>query len=352
MSTKLASSELEFLIPGSVWMRRDGHTVVVLAVTNLEAGRSFRELYPPSVVYMNEKKAMLSMPIENFLAKRKYLENSNRIAATMESLLAFKEADFDTAIDEIGEDAAAQLNAAAAEAEEGQNLPTLISQMKPRPSLVDAIVGDTSEQEEVDDDEEVQIVFEPGTDIDVAISASARPGRTSAGDGQTGGTACVTIHADAFIGHPEVSEALCGYSQSPYGEDTLHTFDFDASCVALEVLEKLFMVYSTDSAEAVEFRYQGEPVFVVSIDKSINIFQKATKNRLMYSVEVLSVGDAGLLIKDPSPEDPTASSTDVGEDALVGGPVEMTAPDTVIGAVSGGMPAGDGGIVFRATSVQ
>lgn len=92
-------ADLDFLTPGSIFVREDGRESRFLCLTNTNLPKKIREAYPPQVVYADENNNILSCDIERFLNKRKFHMVDPELEARLNNLLALSSSDSEDALD-------------------------------------------------------------------------------------------------------------------------------------------------------------------------------------------------------------------------------------------------------------
>jgi hypothetical protein len=95
--------DLEFLMPGHVFIREDGREARFLFLTNTVLSAKQQKEYPPQVVYADENNNVLSCNIERFLAHRKFLNVDPELEARLQALLLQTSSSEDT-LDLDGDD--------------------------------------------------------------------------------------------------------------------------------------------------------------------------------------------------------------------------------------------------------
>lgn len=92
-------ADLDFLTPGSIFVREDGRESRFLFLTNTALPKKVQGQYPPQVVYADENNNVLSCDIDRFLNKRKFHMVDPELEARLNNLLALSSSDNEDALD-------------------------------------------------------------------------------------------------------------------------------------------------------------------------------------------------------------------------------------------------------------
>lgn len=80
---------LMFMTPGSVWVRDNGRTSILLFMTNTSLPARVQAQFPPQAVFMDEEGNVLSRSVEDFLANRTFHNVNAEIETKVDQLLAY-----------------------------------------------------------------------------------------------------------------------------------------------------------------------------------------------------------------------------------------------------------------------
>jgi hypothetical protein len=97
-------ADLDFLTPGSIFVREDGREARFLFLTNMALPEKVRKQYPAQVVYADENNNVLSCDIDRFLNKRKFHMVDPELEARLMNLLAISNSDSEDALDLSSDD--------------------------------------------------------------------------------------------------------------------------------------------------------------------------------------------------------------------------------------------------------
>lgn len=92
-------ADLDFLTPGSIFVREDGRESRFLCLTNTALPEKARKKYPSQVVYADENNHILSCDIDRFLNKRKFHMVDPDLESRLENLLALSNSDGEDSLD-------------------------------------------------------------------------------------------------------------------------------------------------------------------------------------------------------------------------------------------------------------
>lgn len=85
--------DMEFLTPGSVWRNSKQKQSRFLFATNMHLPDRLQEDYPPMAVYADADNNILSVPLEDFLAKREFFIVDGELETRLNNLLNTDESD-------------------------------------------------------------------------------------------------------------------------------------------------------------------------------------------------------------------------------------------------------------------
>lgn len=97
-------ADLDFLTPGSTFVREDGRESRFLFLTNTALPKKVRAQHPPQVVYADENNNILSCSIDRFLEKRQFHAVDPELESRLVNLLVSSESEEDE-LDLDGDDA-------------------------------------------------------------------------------------------------------------------------------------------------------------------------------------------------------------------------------------------------------
>ena len=92
-------ADLDFLTPGSIFVREDGREARFLFLTNTALPLKVRKQYPQQVVYADENNNILSCDIDRFLKPRQFHMVDPELEARLVNLLAISNSDSEDALD-------------------------------------------------------------------------------------------------------------------------------------------------------------------------------------------------------------------------------------------------------------
>lgn len=79
--------DIEMMTPGSVWINKKGKRSRFLHATNRHLPDHLQEIYPPMAIYADEDNNILSVPVEDFLSKRKFYNVDPDLEARVNNVL-------------------------------------------------------------------------------------------------------------------------------------------------------------------------------------------------------------------------------------------------------------------------
>jgi hypothetical protein len=202
------ASQLEFLSPGSVWMRKDGRTAKFLFITNTALKAKTQLQHPPQVVYADNDGKVYNRDIDGFLEMYKFYNVDGELELKLNNLFVFNEADY--ASDDAAE------TAEASEAVEQ--------------AVVDLLVTDEVPQSANEGTLAEQLMAELSGDNEPVVAAS------NSNDGVHVGFAFAVEEGlvDSPLSARELTDSLVVYSQDPNG-----TFNLTQHRLLFELSEKV-----------------------------------------------------------------------------------------------------------------
>lgn len=85
--------DLEYLTSGSNWLRDNGKVSRFLFLTNAHLPQKMQDIHPQMVVYADENDNVMSVPVMDFLARRKFHNIDPALEQRLDNLLAYDGAD-------------------------------------------------------------------------------------------------------------------------------------------------------------------------------------------------------------------------------------------------------------------
>lgn len=177
-------ADLDFLTPGSTFVREDGRESRFLFLTNSALPEKVRKQYPPQVVYADENNNILSCDIDRFLNKRKFHMVDPELEARLVNLLALSSSDSEDALDLDSDD---ELVIEGADDSDGE-----LADGEGMPDTSDEFIG--SEE----GTEKPLVKFIPSADLPAALDADYLAQAVSSYQ-QSPGTALRSIQHALFI---------------------------------------------------------------------------------------------------------------------------------------------------------
>ena len=248
-------SQLDFLTPGSVWLRKDGRQAKFLFMTNTALKAKTQLTHPPQVIYADTDGNTYNRDIDGFFDTYKFHSVDGDLENKLGSLFVFKEEDFD---DEDADDAAtdveaddtAHLMSSPANAERLRRSISELQLETPSVVALDAAVAPTQHRQTLADQLAEQLANEGGT---TQVRADAKTGV------QVGFAFAVEEGlTESPLSAQQLTDSLVVYSQDPNVNYTLtqHRLLFELSEeITIEKLRLAFAPSETTSTvDAFEVR--------------------------------------------------------------------------------------------------
>jgi hypothetical protein len=294
---------MEMMTAGSIWINKKGKQSRFLFATNRNLPEHIQEVYPPMAVYADENNNILSVPIVDFLSKRKF----HHVEPELEQRL-------DTLLTEVQEDdVASQFSL-----DEDDSDTLLISDDDDEPA-----VGGTDESN-VEGTEDIESVFGNVEDADEAL-----PGLR------------VTYSAEG-TGLPEVIETSLlsrhteGYSQEPMIQEQKlkHTLFVRAGFgITQDTLRRSFSPSQAEINAVYTFKVMtDEGVVDVDWDTFVGVYPMTRGNQTLYQLIFTTFMQTHYELPDAIEDVQIIESEAVVTEQVVALATPTVAPQTIVAA--------------------